>query len=61
MRVPRLRVVHADHPVLGDAVRDPPPRPGPGVLDQFDVLTGDQGEQPDCIRGRTPEQLPRFV
>ncbi len=63
MGVPGLRVDGRDHSVRGDLPGDPP-RPavpflssrgrtgvgaGVGVGDPFDVLAGDQAEQPDCV------------
>ncbi len=62
VRVPRIGVAGADHPVGSDSAGDPPPRRGVlairavvGVgLDELDVLPSDQREQPDCVSGLRP-------
>ena len=55
--VPGFGVHDADDPVRGDLAGDPPPRRPAGSsgvgVDQLDVLTGDQREQPDRV-GRRP-------
>jgi hypothetical protein len=44
--MPRLRIVHRDHPVFGDLAGDPPPPVGPvAPLSRLDVQPGDQGQQ----------------
>ncbi len=61
--VPGLGVHHADDPVRGDALSDPPPRRAAGIntvrvgFDQFDVLTGDQREQPHRVTRRAGRLL----
>jgi hypothetical protein len=57
--VPGLRVDDADHPVRCDLPNDPPPRRITRIVrvDEFDVLPGDQREQPDRIRRRTRRLL----
>ncbi len=51
MRVPRLGIDHADHPVGGDPPGDPPPPVRVvAALGGFDVLAGDQGQQRHRLR-----------
>jgi hypothetical protein len=58
--VPRVGVHSGDHPAGGDLPGDPPPaRPVgvAGVRHVLDVLTGDQGQQPDRV-ARGPAGAP---
>ncbi len=63
VRVPCVGVHGADHPVLHHALRDPPPRTltQAGLINELDVLAGDQGEQPDRVPGRTGRLLAERV
>jgi hypothetical protein len=57
VRVPRLGVDDADHPVRSDLLGDPPTRRTTRIVgvvrvNELDVLPGDQREQPDGVRRR---------